>query len=529
MIRLRSFAALLLAALAGCSPPPDQGVVLNRGNAADVKSLDPAFIQGNWEAWLLGDVLMGLTTEGPRAEPVPGAAERWDVSPDGLTWTFHLRKHVWSDGVPVTSQDFLFAWRRELNPKTAAIYSYNLWVVKNAKAVSTGKLPPTALGVEAPDDATFIVHLEHPAPYLAELVDHQVAWPVPRHAFLKYGNAWARPGHYVSNGPYLVKSWIPNDHITLVKNPRFYDAKNVHIDTVNYFAITDSEAALREFRAGQFDTQNPFPNDEIDWMRANMPDALKIVPYLGTAYIVMNVTHKPLNDVHVREAINLAFDRESLVGKVRRIGEPPAYHIVPPGTANYPGGNDLDFKTMPFPQRLAKARALMQQAGYGPNHHLKLGFLTSTNPDNKRAGAATQGMLAKIYIDLALDQSESGVFLNRMQQHDFDLAFASWIADFNDASNYLDLLRTGAGENYGDYSNPKYDALLDRAQQQTDLKVRGQMMKQAEQMLLDDYVWVPTYFMVTRDVVQPYVKGWIPNIKDYNRTRWLWIDKRALK
>ncbi len=138
-------------------------------------------------------------------------------------------------------------------------------------------------------------------------------------------------------------------------------------------------------------------------------------------------------------------------------------------------------------------------------------------------------MLAKIYIDLALDQSESGVFLNRVQQHDFDLAFASWIADFNDASNYLDLLRTGAGENYGDYSNPKYDALLDRAQQQTDLKVRGQMMKQAEQMLLDDYVWVPTYFMVTRDVVQPYVKGWIPNIKDYNRSRWLWIDKRALK
>ncbi len=158
---------------------------------------------------------------------------------------------------------------------------------------------------------------------------------MPRHAFLKYGNAWARPGHYVSNGPYLVKSWIPNDHITLVKNPRFYDAKNVHIDTVNYYAITDpGSRSLRVPRFYQFDTQNPFPNDEIDWMRANMPDALKIVPYLGTAYIVMNVTHKPLNDVHVREAINLAFDRESLVGKVRRIGEPPAYHIVPPGTAN---------------------------------------------------------------------------------------------------------------------------------------------------------------------------------------------------
>jgi oligopeptide transport system substrate-binding protein len=527
MNSLRILAAALLVALAACSKPADEGVVLNRGNSADIKSLDPAYIEGNWEAWLLGDVMMGLTTEGPRAAPVPGAATNWDVSRDGLTWTFHLRKHVWSDGVPVTSRDFLFAWRRELDPKTAAPYAYNLWVVKNAEAVSAGKLPPEALGVEAPNDATLIVHLEHPAPYLAELMDHQVAWPIPWHVYLKYGNAWARPEHHVGNGPYMVKSWIPNDHVTLVKNPRFYDAVHVRIDTVNYYAITDSEAALREFRAGQFDVQNPFPNDEIDWMRANMPEALKIVPYLGTAYIVMNVTHKPLDDIRVRRAINLAFDRESLTNRVRRIGEPPAYHIVPPGTANYPGGASLAFLTMPFSERLVKAQALMRDAGYGPAHRLRLSLLTSTNPDSKRAGAAALGMLAKIYIDLDLRSMESGVYLSTLQQHDFDLGFASWIADFNDASNFLDLLRTGAGENYGGYANKAYDALLDRAQQQTDLAVRGRMMKQAEQMALDDYAWVPVYFMVTRDVVQPYVKGWIPNIKDFNRTRWLWIDKSA--
>lgn len=514
-----------LVSLWGCSKPEDEGVVLNRGNAADMKSLDPAFIQGQWEAWLLGDVMVGLTTEGPRAEPIPGAADSWTLSPDGLTWTFHIRKHVWSDGVPVTSQDFLLAWRREMDPKTAAVYSYNMWVVKNAKAVSAGKLPPSALGVEAPDDSTFIVHLEHPAPYLPELLDHEVFWPIPRHVYLKYGNAWARIEHHVANGPYTIKSWIPNDHITLKKNPRFYDTKNVHIDTVNYYAITDSEAALREFRAGQFDTQNPFPNDEIDWMRANIPDALRMVPYQGTAYIVMNVNHKPLGDVRVREAINLAFDREALTNRVRRIGETPAYHIIPPGTANFPTGNEMDFKSMPFPQRLAKARALMREMGYGPDHRLKLNLLSSTNPDSKRGSAAMQGMMKAIYIDLDLRAVENGTFLTTMQSHDFDLGFASWIADFNDASNYLDLLRTGAGENYGNYSNPAYDALLDRAQQQTDVKVRGEMLKQAERMLLDDYIWVPMYFMVTREVVQPYVKGWIPNIKDYNRTRWLWIDK----
>ncbi len=162
MIRL--LAAAFLIALAGCSPSGDEGVVLNRGNSADIKSLDPAYIEGNWEAWLLGDVIMGLTTEGPRAEPIPGAATSWDISPDGLTWTFHIRKHTWSDGVPVTSRDFLFAWRREFDPKTAAPYAYNLWIVKNAKAISEDKLPPESLAVEAPDDATLVVHLEHPAP-----------------------------------------------------------------------------------------------------------------------------------------------------------------------------------------------------------------------------------------------------------------------------------------------------------------------------------------------------------------------------
>jgi oligopeptide transport system substrate-binding protein len=531
MILRRFCTCVLLAALAGCSRAPNTGVTLNRGNTADIKSLDPAFIEGNWEAWLLGDVLMGLTTEGPRGEPVPGAATRWEVSRDGLTWTFHLRNHTWSDGAPVTAQDFSFAWRRELDPKTAAPYAYNLWIIKNAYAINAcdnqkcRRLPSTALGVEAPDDKTLVVHLEHPAPYLAELMDHQVAWPIPRHTYLKFGDAWARPQNYVSNGPYLVKDWIPNDHVTLVKNPRFYDAAHVRIDTVNYYAITDSEAALREFRAGELDSQNPFPNDEIDWMRANIPHDLKIVPYLGTAYLVMNFERKPFQDIRLREAINLAFDRESLTGKVRRIGETPAYHIVPPGIANYPGGARLDFQAMPFAERLAKAQRLMRAMGYGPAHHLHLTFTTSTNPDSRRAAAATQGMFAKIYIDLTLDAVESGMFLVKMQQHDFDIGFPSWIADFNDPSNYLDLLRSGAGENYGDYRNPAYDTLLDKAQRQNDLRLRGRLMEQAEQIVLDDYVWVPAYFMVARDVVQPYVKGWIPNVKDFNRTRWLWIDK----
>ncbi len=523
----RTVAVCLAAIATACSPSENQGVVLNRGNGAEIKSLDPAFIEGNYEQWLLGDVIVGLTTEGPRGEPIPGAAASWNTSRDGLTWTFHLRKHLWSDGVPVTAADFVFAWRRELDPKTASVYAYNLWVVKNAYAVNTGKLPPGKLGIEAPDDHTFIVHLEHPAPYFAELADHEVAWPVPRHVVLEYGSAWSHVGHMIGNGPYTVKEWVPNDHVTLAKNPRFYDAAHVRIDTVNYFDTNDSETALKRFRAGELDTQNPFPNDQIRWMQTNIPAAIKSVPYLGVDYMAMNLQRAPLRDIRLREALNLAYDREGLVSKVRRIGERPAYGIVPPGVANYPGGAGMSFQSMPFPARLARARELMRAMGYGPDHMLALNYVTSTNSDQRRKAAAVQGMLAAIYVKTTITALEGGIFLNAMQQHDFDLASPLWIADFNDASNFLDLLRSGSGENYGAYRNPAFDTLLDKAQQQSDPRIRGEIMRQAEQLALNDYAWVPAYHMVTRDLVQPYVKGWLPNVKDFNRTRWLWIDRRA--
>jgi len=181
------------------------------------------------------------------------------VSADGRTWTFHLRRHLWSDGTPVTAEDFVFAWRRLLDPKTGAYYAYNLWVIKNAHAISAGKLPPASLGVTAPDDATLVVQLEHPASYLPELLTHETAYPLPRKTVLALGNAWSKPGNYVGNGAYVPKAWIANDHITLVRNPRFYDAAHVRIDVVNYFPTQDTQAGLRRFRAGDLDTQTPFP------------------------------------------------------------------------------------------------------------------------------------------------------------------------------------------------------------------------------------------------------------------------------
>lgn len=500
--------------------------VLNRGNGSEPRTLDSAFSGTVAESNILGDLLTGLTTLDAAARPIPGVAERWEIAKDGKTWTFHLRKSQWSDGRPVTAQDFVFAWQRELDPKTAAPYAYNLWVLKNARAISNGKLPPSALGVRAADDQTLVVQLEHPAAYLPELLTHDTAYPVPRHVVLAKGNAWARVENFVGNGAYVPAEWVLNDHIRLTKNPRFYDAAHVRIDVVNYFPAEDSQAALNRLRAHELDTQSPIPSTSIDWLRKNMPQALRTAPFLATSYFALNNAKPPLNDVRVRKAINLAFDREAVTDKVLRLGDKPAYGIVPPGIANFPGGAAMDFKAMSMPARVALAQSLMQQAGFGPGNRMHLLLETTHDPDNKRVAAVLQAMLRAVFIDLEIQQVDLQVHYRNMQVGNYEIASAVWIADFNDASNFLDLLRSDSGNNYARYHSRAYDAAMDAAQQEPDATKRGQLLLDAEKIALKDYPWLPWRFRVTQDLVQPYVKGWVPNARDYNRTRWLWVERR---
>ena len=514
-------AAILSLAVAA---PAAAEMVLRRGNAGEPGSLDPHFISGTWEANIVGDCLMGLFTEDPAARPIAGAALRWEVSADGKTWTFHLRPHLWSDGTPVTAQDFIFAWRRLVDPKTAAVYVYALYAVKNAQAIASGKMPVTALGVKAPDDMTLVVELEHPAPYLPQLAMHQTWFPLPRHVVEAKGNRWARPGNYVANGPYIPREWVTNDHVTLVKNPRFYDAKNVRIDRVIYYPTGDAIAAQKRMRAGEIDTLDPFAASQIHWLRANMPSAIKIGPYLAVAYIAFNLHRRPFNDIRVREAFNLAYNREAVVEKILQLPEPPAYGVVPPNVANYPGGASMPFRTMAYPQRIARAQALMRAAGFGPQHRLHTTYATSTNPDSRRMAAALQAMVKPIYVDLEIVVSDVQILYHKLDVQDFDLGAASWIADFNDPMDFLGLFRSTSGKNYGRYANPKVDALLARADAERDLRARGQILLQAEKQILADYAWIPTRFPAVTDLVQPYVKGWITNIRDFNRTRWLSIE-----
>jgi oligopeptide transport system substrate-binding protein len=513
-MRAALLALMLMTALAQAQ------TVLNRGNGAEPESLDPAFAGGAAEIDILGDMMVGLTTRNAAAKPVPGIAESWEVSSDGLTWTFHLRDARWSDGAPVTARDFVFAWRRLLDPRTASRTANMLWPVKNARNVSKGALPGTTLGVTAQGPHTLAVTLEHPTPYLPELLAHPAALPLPPAA---QKDGWTKPSTYVTDGPYLLKAWTPNDHVTLAKNPHFYDAAKLRIDTVTYWPTPDTQAALRRLRAGELDMQSPLPSAQLDWTRANMPGALHIVPSLALAYVVFNLHDPALKDGRVRRALNLVYDRDAVAHKVMKLGEAPAYSYVPPATANYRGGPHFDFAGVPYPARLAAARRLMQEAGYGPFNRLRLDYAVSANPDSRRLVAVFQAMARQVYVDVQIRVADYQITLRNMRQGQFQLAYATWLADFDDAATFLDLLRTGNPNNYAGYGNPKFDAAMMAAEREADPQKRARLMQAAEKIALADNAWLAIRFLNQSEAVGPRVGGYVPNARLTNRSRWLWI------
>jgi oligopeptide transport system substrate-binding protein len=507
---------------------PGAGVI-HRGNAAEPQTLDPSMATGTQDDAIIGDLMMGLMTEDPMCEPIPGMATHWTTSPDGLTWTFFLREALWSDGVPLTAEDFVFAWQRTLKPTLGAPYAYFLYFLKNAAAINAGKMPKSALGARALDAHTLEMRLEHPAPYMLEMLTHMATYPQPRHVITAKGKDWTRPGNYVGNGAYALKQWIPNGHVLVEKNPRFFDAANVAMKRIFFYPTDDYSAALQRMRAGELDIQDRVPVQRIDWIRANMAEAYQPVPILATEYVLVNHTRKPFTDVRVREAINLSLNREVIAQRIRRVGDVPAYALVPPATANYPHGVQLDFKAMPYPARTEQARALMRAAGFGEQNRLKTSFMIrSTAPGPYRAvAAAIQQMLALAFIDISILPTDFQVFLAQAHSHDFDMLEMAWAADFNDAATFLELLQTGGGNNDGLYSNPVFDRMLAAAQSDNDLASRGQKLAAAEEIAMKDHGIMPLYYWASPNIVWPYVKGWRENPMDKHRSRWMTIDQAA--
>ncbi|WFU00599.1 peptide ABC transporter substrate-binding protein [Rhizobium sp. CB3171] len=500
---------------------------LNIHNGGDPTSLDPQKISGDWENRIDGDIFEGLVTEDPKDNPIPGQAASWTISPDQKVYTFKLRDGIkWSDGQPVTAQDFVFAFQRLMDPKTAAQYAYLQYTILNAEKINKGEIKDLSqLGVKAIDDKTLEITLENPTPYFLNALMHYTAYPLPKHVVESKGDEWVKIGNIVTNGPYKPTEWVPGSHVSMVKSDQYYDAKDIKIDNVNYYTLEDQAAALKRYRAGEFDILTSFPADQFDWIQKNLPGQAHVVPFLGTYYYVLNATKPPFNDKRVRQALSMAVNREVIGPKILGTGELPMYSWVPPGTANYGEPAYVSWKDEPYKQKVEEAKKLLKDAGFGPDHPLKAQLRYNTNDNHKRIAVAIAAMWKPLGVDIELYNTETKVHYDEMQRGQVEIGRAGWLADYNDPINFLNLLSTGVEMNYGRWSNPDYDALIKRGNEQTDLQKRAEIYKKAEQLALDDSAAIPIYYYVSQNIVAPKVQGFVDNIQDIHRTRWLSIKE----
>ena len=501
--RLLPFAAAFAAlALAGCQDTvqrpacPAGKVCLEYGNNAEPQTLDPGKANLVDEATIIGDLIMGLTTDAPDASPMPGAATHWETSADGLVWTFHLRP---------------------------SIYAYLLYVIEGGQAVNEGKAPLTSLGVRAVDPLTLEITLAHPAPYLPELTKHQSFFPAPRHVVEKLGDAWVQPGNYVSNGPFKLTAWKLGDRITVEKNPLFWDAKNVCLDRINYYPTPDVVSAERQVARGELDINTSFQSNRYQRLKTEMPGTVRVDVGTATSYLSLNTRDvAAFKDRRVRRALSMTIDREFITRELLRAGQEPAYAFVPPITANYVKGPRLRWADTPFAERQAEARALLAEAGYTAKRPLKITILSANNSNTLLLMEAVQADWRAIGVEVTLQQNEGAVAFAAYRNRAFEVGSMSWFADFNDPVTFLGLLKSDTGgQNYGDYKNPAYDALLARADQEPDIGKRARILAEAEQLMLDEEAIAPIFYVVNRNLVSPRVTGWVANPPNFHRTRWM--------
>lgn len=486
--------------LAGClrhEPPADLIII----NNVEPESLDPAIITGQADGRVVQGLFEGLTRLDPEtARPVPAMAERWEVSPDGLVYTFHLRTNlVWSTGEPIRAEDVVFSWIRVLNPATGCDYAGQLFYLKNGENFNAGKITdPALVGVHATDPYTVRIELEHPTAFFLDLCAFQTLLVVPHQTIEKYGDRWLMAKPLPSSGPFQLDAWRVNDKIRLKKNPRYWDATNTQSEIIDLLPVGSPNAALNLFTHGQADIvwdKDLVPTELVDAL-LQRPD-FHTFNYLGTYFIRFNVTKKPFDDPRVRRALAMAVDRERIVKKITRAGEPPARHLVPDGTANYASPEGISYNP-------DQARKLLAEAGYPGGK----GFPHFEYMFNAAAGGS-----AKIHENIAIElqqmwrdelgvqmdlrQLEWKVYLNAQSHLDFELSRSSWIGDYNDPQTFLGMFTSTDGNNRTGWKNLRYDELIRSANHEPDLKKRAQFFQQAETLLVNEEApIVPLFFYV---------------------------------
>ena len=501
---------------------------LHRGNGTEPQTLDPHRAEGVPSSNILRDLFEGLVAEAPNGELIPGAAESWEISADGLTYTFTMRADGrWSNGVPVSAADFEYGLRRSVDPETLSRYSSVLAPIRNARAVIAGELAPKELGVEAQDERTLVIYLDAPTPYFLGLLTHSTCYAVHRPTVEEHGaQNWSRVETHVGNGAYRLKEWVVQSHIHIQRNPHYWDDANTTIEEARYYAIENQDAELKRYRADELDITSTIPQKQLKWIRANLSEEFRVTPYLGTYYFGFNTTRPPFVDQPgLRRALSLAVNRKIIAEVVSGAGEPVAYGWVPPVRGYAQQAPEEAGWTQE--RREAEAKRLYAEAGYSQENPLKVEVLYNTSDNHKRIAIALRSMWKEVLgVESTLANQEWKVFLEtRKGKQETEIYRAGWIGDYEDAYTFAQLLESTNEQNDSGYNNPRYDALLAAASAEPDVVRRAQHLQDAERLMIADQPILPLYFYVTKRMVKPWVRGYEGNIMDHIYTRHLSILK----
>ncbi len=526
VLKATVFAATLAISAGAFHVPAFAEVVYNRGSAAEPESLDPHKTSTVYEAHVLRDLFQGLVMQDAKSGLIPGAAESWTVSDDGTVYTFKLRKNgVWSDGSPVTADDFVFAFHRLEDPATAAEYASMLYPIKGAEAFNSKKGKAEDMGVKAIDANTLEITLNAPTPYFLEMLTHQATYPVSKAAVEKLGADWVKPGKMISNGAYTLAEWVPNDHIKLVKNPKFWDADSVKIDVVNYLPTEDRSSAMKRFEAGEFDSYDDLPTEQLADLKAKFGDQIRVGPYLGTYYFSIKTDKAPWDNVELRNAISMAIDRDFIAEKVWQNSMLPGYSMVPPGIEGYTPAM-AKYADMSQIDREDEAKKIFEKLGYTPEHPLKMEIRYNTSENHKNTAVAIQEQLKPLGVEVSLLNTDTKTHYAFLQEKgNYDVARAGWIADYKDPETFLGISRKASGNNYSNYNSPAFEAAMDKAAADGGKpEERMKDLEAAERILVDDVGNIPILYYSYHNIVSPKLHGFEDNVMDVHPSRFISKD-----
>ena len=506
-----SFSALAADVPAGTKLAPVQELI--RGNGTEVASLDPHKTEGVPESHVIRDLLEGLVNQDADGNTIPGVAERWETS-DNQTYTFYLRKDAkWSNGDPVTAQDFVYSWQRAVDPATASPYSWYMEYtkMKNAKEIIAGEKASSTLGVKALDDHTLVVELDTPLPYFVMMTGHTTMKPVHKGTVEKHGDEWTRAGNYVSNGAYMLDRWVVNERLELKRNPNYWDDSKTVINKVTFLPIENQVAEMNRFLSGEIHITNEVPIEHFRRLQRDHADSVSVVGSLCTYYYGFNNQKPPLDDVRVRKALSFAIDRDVIANAIMGQGEKPAYFLTPEITAGFQPEMPA-YGKMTQQQRLAEAKKLLEEAGYNRSNPLRFNLLYNTSENHRKVATAIQSMWRSgLGVNVTLENQEWKTYLDSRREGNFDVTRAGWCGDYNEASSFLTLMKSSNSSNDPRYHNEEYDALMAKAMATTSEKERQAIYAQAEKLLARDMPIAPIYQYVKSRLLSPQVGGFPSN------------------